>query len=312
MTHLALDYGEAATETLLRNLSGIAIADPYLWTVSDEGRTVECLRRNRGGFALVRQFRLDDLVSDLPGGKGAELDLESIDIGDGMLWLCGSHCRVRRKPRRDGELNHKIRKRPSRHLLAKGQLEEGGAGLAKVRTARFGRKKSLHHMLSGDRYLGPFVDLPSKENGLDIEGLVAFDDELVLGLRGPLLDSFAVVVHARTTRRLQIKSYRLSFLDLGGLAVRELTRFDDRLLIVAGPVADAPGPFRLYGWFPSPCKRIQTPSLLFEWPEGREKPEGICPLARSGKPGIIVLYDSPDDARIDGSRYAADWVAVPT
>jgi hypothetical protein len=38
------------------------------------------------------------------------------------------------------------------------------------------------------------MNLPSKENGLDIEGLAVGADCLMVGLRGPIVDSFAVVM----------------------------------------------------------------------------------------------------------------------
>jgi hypothetical protein len=96
---ITLDYGKAATPLLLENLSGVAACGDFLWSVSDEGRTVECLKRDGNSFILHDQIVLDDLIPDIPGrDKDAELDLESIDITDRVMWLCGSHCRVRKKP----------------------------------------------------------------------------------------------------------------------------------------------------------------------------------------------------------------------
>ncbi|HEU0017347.1 MAG TPA: DUF3616 domain-containing protein, partial [Methyloceanibacter sp.] len=85
------------------------------------------------------------------------------------------------------------------------------------------------------------------------------------------------------------------FLDLEGLAVRDLAHFDDKeILVLAGPVGDAPGPFDLYRWRPSNSACAQKPTNL-DWPidPKQEKPEGICRLERNGKSGVIVLYDSP-------------------
>jgi hypothetical protein len=63
-----LDYGKAAASSvLIRNISGIAVAGSYLWTVSDEGRSIECLKPQGRGYKLVRQVPLDDHFPGLPG-----------------------------------------------------------------------------------------------------------------------------------------------------------------------------------------------------------------------------------------------------
>src|SRR4051812_7124713 len=95
---VSLDYGDAGSPALLRSISAIAWSSPYLWTASDETRTVERLVESAGGFRLDRQLALDD-VFDLPGkGSGSEADLEALAAVPDGLWICGSHCRVRRKP----------------------------------------------------------------------------------------------------------------------------------------------------------------------------------------------------------------------
>ncbi|MEX6507322.1 DUF3616 domain-containing protein [Jiella sp. M17.18] len=306
---IALDYGDAATDDLLKNLSGVAGDSERLWTVSDEGRTVECLRAAGAGFVLAEQIPLDDWCDDIPGaGKSAECDLESIDLVGDRLWVCGSHCLVRRKPKAAGLLNDSIRARPSRNILAALDLGPDHQPRSNA-VLPFDRKGSLRHALKDDPYLAPFLDLPSKENGLDIEGMAVVDGRVFLGLRGPLLDSFAVIVTLDLSPRFHLRGYELSFLDLNGLAVRDLARWGNDLLILAGPVSDAHGMFRLYLWSPRSCTSIQTPTRLFSWPDSEEKPEGICPLLRDGERGLLVLYDRPDvEKRIRETVYLADWL----
>src|SRR5437773_1771313 len=51
-----LDYGQVSKQSgLLQNLSAIAWDAPFLWTASDEGRSVECLEPHHGGYRLRRQ-----------------------------------------------------------------------------------------------------------------------------------------------------------------------------------------------------------------------------------------------------------------
>jgi hypothetical protein len=110
-----------------------------------------------------------------------------------------------------------------------------------------------------------------------------------LGLRGPRVDRYAVVIEIKVNRGLKSTKPKMvtHFLDLEGLAVRDLTHFDDHeILVLGGPVGEAPGPFSLFGWWPRYSRCAQ--------------------LAR-----LIVLYDSPDPCkRINGSRYTADWIPI--
>ncbi len=53
----------------LPNFSAIAVARDYLWTASDEARTIECLAPFRSGYRLHRQFQLDTLFPGLPGAR---------------------------------------------------------------------------------------------------------------------------------------------------------------------------------------------------------------------------------------------------
>src|SRR5690349_12303365 len=81
---------------LTTNLSGVVCEGDLAWTVSDEGRSFESFSRTPDGYALRRQFALKSFFPGLPHGH--EADLESIDLTDGRLWLCGSHSCVRAKP----------------------------------------------------------------------------------------------------------------------------------------------------------------------------------------------------------------------
>jgi hypothetical protein len=312
VARLTLDYGEATTPELLRNLSGIAHDGDRLWTVGDEARTVECLARTDGGFRLAQKYVLDDIIAAIPGFDSRdELDIESVDFADGRLWLCGSHCRVRRKPEADDMVNAELRSRPSRCILAAVKLKPDGIWPGAAKALPFKGDRSLRAHLAANPYLRPFLELPSKENGLDIEGLVIRTGKALLGLRGPLVDSVAITVALELDRDFQIAGSKLHFLDLEGLGVRDLARDGDDVFVLAGPVSAAQGPFKLYRWTPRTTGKIQKPTDLFTWPASAEKPEGLCLYQHDGRGGLLVVYDSPDPAaRIDDTRYAADWLAL--
>lgn len=310
---LLLDYASAATEALLNNLSCAASVGDRLWTVADEGRTIECLKRTASGFRLERQYQIDDLFGELaPGAAPDELDLESMSFDGERLWLCGSHCRVRRKPDEEtGELDWRFRRRTSRQFFGSIALNrKGGLSDAAPWALPSIGAQSLRRTLREDDYLRPFLRLPSKEGGLDIEGVLVTGKSALFGLRGPLVDSVAVVMQLALSEKLKrgASIEGRHFVDLQGLGVRGLARWKSEVLVIAGPVADAAGPFKLLTWRPSPSLTPQKPRLVFEWPAGTEKPEGICALTNSdGEEGLLVMFDSPARARISGTTYRAEW-----
>ena len=303
-----LDYGGAQELCdLLGNLSGVAADGDTLWTVSDEGRSLERLTAEAGGYRLAEQIALDDLFPDLPPGK--EADLEAVDVAGGRVWICGSHCRVRRKPDGSGRLNAGFRRRPSRHLL-------GAVALRRKRETYalpYLGNGSLRRRLRADSFLSAFMNLPSKENGLDVEALAVLGRRLMVGLRGPVIDSFAVVMELALDRAGHVTDEPpiRHVLRLGGLGIRDLARWDGGLLVLAGPVTAADGPFRVHRWRPERLDEPQEAAIVHRWPlpeHGRpEHPEGLCRLSRDGRDGVLVLYDSPDRGRVAGAQYRADW-----
>jgi hypothetical protein len=138
--------------------------------------------------------------------------------------------------------------------------------------------------------------------------LAVTSSRLFLGLRGPVIDSFATIIEFPVKRdEPSLGRPRRHFLDLGGLGVRDLATFGGSLLILAGPVTAANGPFRIHRWTPGAAKTVERAPVIGEWPLDAEHPEGLCVLERGGKPGLLVVYDSPAKSRIKGGRYEADW-----
>ena len=308
---ITFDYAGARNAgDVVGNMSGIAIDREFAWTVSDEGRTFECLRIGDAGFRLDEQYKLDDFFPGLPSGH--EADLESVDVFGGRLWLSGSHCRVRREPKVAGTLDPGFKRRPSRHLL--GSIELGGSGKPKRGTGHalpFTGVGSLRRRLRENAYLSGFLNLPSKENGLDIEGMTLLPRRLLLGLRGPVIDSHAIVVSLPRKAAMLPEDGKphLHMLDLGGLGVRDLARDGEAVLVIAGPVTGADGPFRIHRWQPSGAGRIEAPQAIYQWATNHRHPEGLCPYAIDGRPGILVVYDTSDKGESAATTAAADWLA---
>jgi hypothetical protein len=304
---VVLDFnGRDPERDLRRELSAVGADGALVWTGSDEGRGAECFERRKDRLVLKRRVKLDQLFPKMP--KKGEADLEALDVVGGRLWLTGSHCMVRPKAKKGKPSSRVARdKQPSRHLLGSVRIDRKGK--ARRKTAEclpFKGKRSVRGVLKRDKQLAPFLSLPSKENGLDVEGIVQAGKSLFLGLRGPVIGTLALILELplKTALKNPAKGMRKHFLDLGGLGVRDLSHRKKEILILAGPVTSTGGPYRLFLWRP---KRLgKAPRLVHEWKLKDENPEGICFLERNGRPGLLMLYDNPKE-RVSGSAYHADW-----
>src|SRR3546814_6552317 len=58
-------------------------------------------------------------------------------------------------------------------------------------------RTALHKALGRDPVLKPYMDVPCKENGFDVEGLAVAGSHVLLGLRGPVVGGRAVIVETR-------------------------------------------------------------------------------------------------------------------
>ncbi len=191
------------------NLSGAAFTDDWLWVAGDEACAVDRLRkldpvqRETLRFGEGQSFPLADLL-DLPGEDGEEADLEGMGLSDGFLWVVGSHGSKRKNAKRgcdDAENAKRLTKLKldgNRRLLACLPIEQAQDGSPQlVRQAADGRRalrlkgdakhNQLTDLLADDPHFGPFLKIPGKDNGFDIEGIVVDGQRLLLGLRGPVL-----------------------------------------------------------------------------------------------------------------------------
>ncbi|GAA4557739.1 DUF3616 domain-containing protein [Planotetraspora kaengkrachanensis] len=312
------------------NLSAIRQDGPYLWIAGDETATIERLTSRDGVYDDQRTFDLADFV-DLPAGRDAEADIEGLARTDGWLWAVGSHS-LKRRRLKPGHSADKARRRlatvlreENRFVLVRLPLRDGVPVRAdgRRRAAVLSGDDNLADMLSGDPHLAPFLKLPGKDNGLDIEGIAARPDEhgdrLYVGLRGPVLRGWAVLLeirpatHPRDPSRLRLaEPYRTHFLDLDGLGVRDLCPYGDDLLILTGPSMDLDGPVRVVRWRNGSTGGVVAATDLetvTELPYGRgeDHPEGLAVLD-DGR--LIVVYDSPSPERRTAAGVYADLIRL--
>lgn len=334
---LSLDQADADT---IRNLSASVRIGDTLFLGADEACTIERLTIDGDVAGAHQRYPLNAFL-DLEDSD-EEADIEGLAVCDGWLWVTGSHARTRPKPGKDGadciDLDRlaNLRDTRPRCLLARIPLVQSEVGWAPVR--KDGKRRAgmvqqskqgsaLAKAMRKDPLLGPFTRVPAKEGGLDVEGIAVTDGRVALGLRGPVIGAFAVLLETELECK---KSGRLALaaplakrlLALEGLGIRDLKRRGDDLLILAGPTTGLSGPCAVYlwrDWANDPVRdqtevRLHRPERLLDLPFGRgfDHPEGLALWDESGET-LLVVCDSPGRARLgaDEVSITADLFQLP-
>jgi hypothetical protein len=336
------------------NLSAVRSDGAVLWVAGDETATVERLiaddPEEPHRYAQQASFHLADFVQ-LPGAGDdeEEADIEGLARHGCFLWAVGSHS-LRRKQIKAKHSGEKALRRlaqvtgqPNRQILVRlpvgvvdgvptvvRELEIDGV---RHRAASFGgHGTNLREILADDEHLGRFLPLPGKDNGLDVEGIAVAGTRVYLGLRGPVLRGWAMVLELRpevdpeAPERLRLtlfddgRPYRKHVLQLRGLGVRDLCPHGDDLLVLAGPTMDLDGPVHVFRWhgalqadMPQVVRGdLLTRELDLPYGDGYDHAEGIGLVGPADSPGLLVVYDSPSLARLtDDGGVLADVVRLP-
>lgn len=368
---IALEFSapDGDGEPLREHLSCVvASADgKTLWLASDETATVERLILSDEGshFASHERVALRDRLA-LPGADDEEADIEGLALRHGYLWVAGSHSLARRRPKKADDAEAalsrltNVKLEANRFLFGRIPLANGDGNAAslvdKVKTdaggkLRAGRlpiaerqkhlkaaatRSALSAAVCADEHFGPFLEVPAKENGFDVEGIVVLDDRIFLGLRGPVLRGHATVLEIAVAEgkrgALALAPvgedgavYRKHFLDLDGLGIRSLMAHGDDILILAGPTMDLDGPVRIYRWRQAASSsapraagvyRGEDVACLGDLPfgDGDDHAEGMTMLRlpRSSVAHLLVVYDGPAAERRRGDHgVLADLFALP-
>jgi hypothetical protein len=319
-----------------------------LWVASDETvRLTRLARKGKDAYASHAVFDIADFVS-LPGRKDAEADMEGLDYADGYLWMTGSHSLKRGKPDKDDSVRKnlaalaRVTTDSNRFLLARipvttrkgvptlAAKADDGDGKRTAALLRGGSRGSdLTEALADDEHLGWCLKVPSKDNGLDIEGLAVSGSRVFLGLRGPVLRGWAVVLELElkdadkgemSLRKIGPKGrrYRKHFIDLRGLGIREMCLDGDDMLLLAGPTMDLDGPAAVYRWKGGAHPPGDGDTVVFQenvvkildvpYGTGEDHAEGMTFNQGSGeRRSLLLVYDSPSPSRMGGqASFIAD------
>ena len=336
-------------------LSTVLHTEDDLWLSCDERTTIERLTLQKdGSFGAHRSFCLTDYLQ-LPDSNNSEIDIEGMGMANSYLWLVGSHSLKRKKPRKHESVAQqmkrlsKVKSDPNRYLLARIPVfrdnKTGEYTICKecpdpenpektLRAAQLKGDKSGNQLLEelkNDEHIGPYLQIPGKDNGFDIEGLATSGNRLYLGLRGPVLRGWAIVLEveledAEDGGFLKLKQltkdrpYKKHFLHLKGKGIRELRILGNDMYILAGPTMDLDGVIAVYRWRNAIDQEkeamVHTADLerLCEVPHGsgkesgKDKAEG---LAVYDDHNLMVVFDSPTDARKVGAHgVTADIIKI--
>lgn len=351
----------------LRNGLSVALRmGDTLWLANDESVSIERLTlaaedsRGKTSFARHhRQYALHDFLTlplphhDPERGRINEADIEGLASDGDYLWLTGSHS-LRRKQPGEGDGVKRTHKRlanvsadGNRYLLARIPLvaQDGSFELCKE-TGRKGKRRTaallrgdehgnqLTALLKQDEHFGPFLAIPGKDNGFDIEGIALAGDHILLGLRGPVLRGWAAIVEVAPVdddepgwlRLAPLDGegalYRKHFLDLKGLGIRDLCVDGKDLLILAGPTMDLDGPVTLFRWpgGANPGMETVVSSAQLErvldlpFGQGVDHPEGISLFSSQDgrEQELLVVHDAASASRqIGDSTLVADVFPLP-
>lgn len=326
-------------------LSTALLLGDNLWLSCDERTTMERLTRlPDGSFGKHRSFDIHDYL-DLPAKDFSEIDIEGMGMSEHYLWLIGSHSLKRKKPKRPDSIKKqiarlsKIKSDPNRYLLARIPIlqdpETGEYTLYKEAEDPDHRGKMLHaaqlkgnktsnmltELMEQDEHIAPFMNIPGKDNGFDIEGLAVHGHRIFIGLRGPVLRGWAMVLEVepeeeeagtlRLKRITKQKPYRKHFLNLRGKGIRELRIAGDDMYLLAGPTMDLDGVIAIYRWRNAVNGNTEQVihnnelERLSEVPHGsgensgKDKAEGLTLLDEKH---VLVVFDSPTAERTVGEN----------
>ncbi|MEO0927802.1 MAG: DUF3616 domain-containing protein [Cyanobacteria bacterium J06643_13] len=338
LSRILLDFEMRASD-VIGDISAAAFSpDGNLWIGSDEMIGVERLSpAGNNTYGNHQRFLLKDYINLF--NIDDEIDIEGMDYSQGYLWLTGSHSTKRKKAK--GKKDEKdiarlatITTDLNRFILARIPIMDGklvkscspvaGKKLTAAYVETTDDRNILFDLLRQDLHLKPFIEagIPSKDNGLDIEGLIVSGDKLFLGLRGPVLRGWAIIlelepeIESTETGILSFREigdegekYKKHFFDLNGLGIRELCLRGKDIILLAGPTMDLEGEMQVFCWqdalenlddlVHSQDNGDLVPLFDLPFTIGGDYAEGLTLYSYlEADDSLMIFYDSPHEQRL--------------
>ena len=289
------------------NISGIVVTTDFMALATDEGYQIQLFKplKTKPGQQAWQPTQVITLDNSM-AAINTELDIEGLAWQAPYLYAIGSHSlkRAKLKDNKSEKQNlqrlQTVSREPARQQLFRIQLDAQYKPIAI-------ESLSLAEVLQKHEILGLFSDIPSKENGIDIEGL-AIDSKgrLLVGLRGPVLrGNIATVLRLKLSKKaFNIKSIKTVYLPLAGRGIRGLSSIDrtndathdvaSDFLVLAGAVGDQDLSYQVYYWNGENHllgESLSQTSLryLCDLPTSQGKPEGIAFLQKMAKNVAFVI-----------------------
>lgn len=285
------------------NVSGIAFLYSFMVLATDEGNELQIL--SSSGNNSWQNHSLITL-----GNQSVELDIEALAWQEPYLYVLGSHSAKRKKIKDNKSQKSNIKR------LAETSLEPARQQLFRIELDSNAQVKnmdvmSLEETLKSHSILAPFIGIPSKENGIDLEGLaIDAKGRLLVGFRGPVLrGNIASVLRIKLAKKgFEVKSSKLLFLPTTGTGIRGLSEMttdqaslkEYPFLVLTGAMGDQPLAYQVNIWDGKnalPGKDINNSfTLLCQLPEltnlQKGKAEGIQFLGQTNhKIEFLIVFD---------------------
>jgi hypothetical protein len=245
--------------------------------------------------------------SALGADKIKECDLEgAAKIGELTFWI-GSHGR-----NKDGKEKRERQVLFATKLSGRGkdaQLEIAG----KVYTKLLDDLKTNPSLAPFD--LGKAATLAPKDEGaLNIESIAADGDTLWIGFRNPRVNGNQALLVPLLNPAEVIKEDRRArlgepvTLPLGRLGIRDMTKWKDGFLIIAGDFRDRfdveAKPSRIFFWKPNTAPKDIGVDL------GDLNPEAILTMGEGDQARILILSDDGKYPKRQGNAFRGVWLNV--
>lgn len=235
-----------------KDLSAIGRVGATLLVGADEGtgpngdiNIIQVLSRQADDQYVVSN---DIVVFTGDKENSKEMDIEGIAVEGSYIYVIGSHSSRRNTVKSDK--SYKKNRKTFHNKRIDDETNRDWLYRLKVNAQMqlIGKKHiTLRSIIQNHKVLKTFSQIPSKENGIDIEGIAVVDNWIYAGFRGPVFrNNYVPVLKLKFDDPENTAS--LLWVNFGGGGIRDMAKVEDGFLIISGPVGDGAGPYSVHYW----------------------------------------------------------------